>query len=398
MISGRLRTIRLRLTALFGVLFTLTSAVLIATAYLFVRNRPTRGDSAERNNGLLREALDEAGFALPAAPERRLQDRPDLPDEVATTLERLADDARNDVLNDLLSRSFMAFALTAAICLVLAWWIAGRALAPVDAITEAANRLSEDNLHERLPNDGPDDELNRLRTSFNSMLDRLERGFEARRRFAADASHELRTPLAVLGARADNILSGADNSNAATFAADVRTEVDRAERLVGALLAMAQSEQSTASHRPIDLAELVGDIAGALAPEADAASLTFDLELGEATIVGDESLVALLASNLVRNAIVHNEPGGWLSVKVEQQDAAAVLTVENTGAAVDVDELGDIFHRFNRGRDATDRHGHGLGLAITDAVATAHDAELVATARPGGGLLVEVSFDPVAQR
>lgn len=388
-------TIRLRLTLLYAALFTITSAALILTAYLFVNGGAVGPERIQRDRMLIAEAFDAAGIEQVGEFGRvggqRGAGNGGLPDEVSAALVELTNDARDDVLAELLTRSLLAFALTAGGSILLAWWVAGRALAPVDAITAAANQLSVQNLHDRLPDTGPDDELRRLRRSFNAMLDRLEAGFESQRRFAADASHELRTPFAVLRARADNVLSGADTSTKTAFASDVCAEVDRAEHLVSALLALARAEQPI-EYRPIDVAEMVGDVVGDLAPLADQHSIDVRLALAEGSTSGDVALVTSMVRNLVRNGIVHNIDGGLLDVEVVNEGTEVLLRFENSGQLLDADEVETLFQRFRRGREAADRHGHGLGLAIVDAVAVAHGFDLRAEPRPGGGLRIEVAM------
>lgn len=383
-------TIRLRLTLLYGVLFLVTSGVLIGVAYLFVANDVGH----ERSPTVRREHVEEifANAGIPG-PNTGTSGRPEPSPALEEALNQFAEDARQALLNDLLTQSLLALTITASASLALAWWVAGRALKPVDAITEAASKLSEANLHERLPNEGPDDELQRLRSSFNEMLGRLEKGFEIRRRFAADASHELRTPLAVLQAQADNVLADPEVApSARELAIDVQIQVKRAEHLVEALLALARAEDDSSEHTELDLAELVGDVVGELVAEADAQKLELHLELEDADIVGDLALVRLLASNIIRNAIVHNNENGWLKVSVSRSEEVCELRVENSGLLLDEEQLSDLFQRFKQGNGTGKQRGHGLGLAIVEAVARAHDAEVVANPRSDGGLDLKIRF------
>jgi signal transduction histidine kinase len=387
-------TIRLRLTLLFGVLFLITSGVLISISYYFVATQGQDRDDFERGGELIREVLIEAGVPeslIPELPER--SERFELPAGFQDALDKIRDDARQELLNDLLRQSLIALAITASGSLALAWFVAGRALRPVHEITEAATHLSEKNLHERLPNVGPDDELRRLRSAFNEMLERLEEGFAQRRRFAADASHELRTPLTVLRARADNALVASDaTASSRSLATDVREQVDRADHLIEALFALARSEEGTASHTAVDLAELVGEVAGELTSEASRRGLEFSLELDDAEVMGDVVLLRLLVRNVVQNAIVHNIEHGSLDVQVYQRNDETVLHVANTGAVLDDEDIGRLFDRFRQGRNADERHGHGLGLPIVDAVARSHGARIVARPNDGGGLDLTVMF------
>jgi len=132
----------------------------------------------------------------------------------------------------------------------IAEWVSGRIVRPIAELTTAANRLADDRLDERLVEVGPDDELSRLRSPFNGMLDRLEVGFDARRRCASDATHELTTPLAVLRSKADNTLDDASVlPDSARLAADVFSQVDQTDRLLVARLALARVDEVDALDR-----------------------------------------------------------------------------------------------------------------------------------------------------
>ncbi len=387
-------TIRLKLTAVFGALFVLTSVVLITIAYLFVANEPGRYRFDQVDPGL-RTALAEAGIQRPTRPDTELSrgGPPALNPRVEQAVRDFQRRNRQQLLDSLLARSLVAFAITSTGSLALGWWMAGRALAPVDAIADTANRLSEQNLHERLADDGPNDELHRLRASFNAMLGRLETAFDSRRRLAADASHELRTPLAVMRSKADNRLTDPESSEREReLANSFISHIERADRIVGQLLDLAQIEHRPDTRHLVDLADIVGDVAGQLAPEADRRKLELRLSLNDATVLGDEVTLERLVSNLLRNAIVHNHDGGWLAVDVDQTQGHTVLRVTNSGPVVDAAELDRLFTRFRQGSAAGSHHGHGLGLAIVRAVADAHSADITAHPAPDGGLELTVTF------
>ena len=190
-------TIRLKLTAVFGALLVASSAVLITIAYLFVANEPNRSRFGQIDPDL-RAAFAEAGIERPAPPTANVgsngENRP-LNPQLEQAIRDFQRRNRQQLLDSLLVRSLAAFAITATGSLGLGWWMAGRALAPVDAIADTANRLSERNLHERLDDIGPNDELHRLRASFNAMLGRLETAFDSRRRLAADAVPRAANPV-----------------------------------------------------------------------------------------------------------------------------------------------------------------------------------------------------------
>ncbi|XTZ18918.1 HAMP domain-containing sensor histidine kinase [Micromonospora echinospora] len=274
-----------------------------------------------------------------------------------------------------------------AIALLLCWLAASRALRPLRTITTVAERLSHDNLDERIAHRGPHDELGILADTFNTMLDRLARAFQAQRLFAANASHELRTPLTIIQAAAEKALSRPDRPEAdyRRALATVVSAAHRSERLLASLLTLAQLRQR-AGRETVDLAEAAAAAAGAL-PRPGPRLLA---ELAPAPLVANPVLVELLLRNLLDNAARYNVDGGtvWLNTRIRQ--GLAVLTVANTGPELTDGDLARLRQAFQRGTGRTGTDGHGLGLAIVDAVVDAHCGRWNATPRAGGGITVEV--------
>lgn len=392
----RLRpTIRLRLTVLYGVLFTVAAALLITISYLAVANQvgPRTSEGFEQRRERLADLLDVPVEELPEqgppSPEGR--------ESLRAAFESIERDVRSEFLDELLFQSLVAFAFTGAGSVALAWYMAGRALRPVDEMARAAHAISEETFDRRIDVEGPDDELRRLAETFNEMLDRLERAFETQRNFAADASHELRTPLAVLRAKADNVLSDEATGVATrTLARDVQLEVDRADRLVDALITLARADARSGDHEPIDLARVVGDVVGTFAKAADVAGIDLDLELGDALLTGDRPLLERLVSNLIDNALQHNIRAGWVRVSVATEGDHAELTVANSGAMLSDDDVEVMFERFYRTRDQSSsrRSGHGLGMAIIREVADAHGATITVEPHDDGGMTAKIRFPP----
>jgi signal transduction histidine kinase len=290
-----------------------------------------------------------------------------------------------------LEQCAIALAITALVAVGLGWFIAGRVLRPLSVITAAARRISARSLHERLAMRGPDDELKELGDTLDALFTRLEASFEAQRRFIANASHELRTPLT----RERTLLQ----VTLADPAADVDTWHDvsqeliasnkEQERLIEALLTLAVSETGIEEREPIDLADAT---AAALADvEPDGLNVCVDAD--EAPLDGDPVLVQRLAANLISNAVRHNIPGGYAQVTTRTRDGHAILSVTNSGPLIPPCEVDRLFQPFQRlGPRRAGRSGHGLGLSIVRAIATAHDATVTASARPDGGLAVHVTF------
>lgn len=398
-------TIRVRLTVLFAALFTLLAAVLVGTSYAFVARATTPEAQAHERAQVLEQALAEQGFEvdLTSRPfpmggddgQNGPGQRPDGP--VADVLRDIEDQARANVLEDLLTRSLIAFAISAVIAVGLAYWLAGRVLRPVDEIARAANSLSETTLDRRLPNDGPPDEFGRLKTAFNGMLGRLEGAFESRQRFASDASHELRTPLAVMQASADNVLASPRAPKVARdLAGEVLTQVARSDSLMESLLTLSRADDVTHTRERVDLADVVARVVTEHEPRATAAGIRLDLDVEDAPVWADLILMERMVANLVDNAIRYNvESAGWVTCTVRGADASATVEVANSGPSVAPDDVGGLFERFRRGAHRSEVSGHGLGLPIVSRVAEVHGGTVVATPRTEGGLTVTVSLPVV---
>ncbi|MDQ0788277.1 HAMP domain-containing sensor histidine kinase [Streptomyces sp. B3I8] len=279
---------------------------------------------------------------------------------------------------------------------LLGWWLAGRALRPVVSMTEAARRISEQNLHQRLALDGPPDELHLLADTFDTMLDRLEKSFESRRRFVANASHELKTPLAVQRTSLQVGLADPLPDGLAEVREDLLDANREAEQLIDALLLLARSDRGLTRTARVDLAATARRVTTRLAAQATRRGLRLDLDVtpeGAADtpplVHGDPVLLSHLLTNLVHNAVQYNHPGGHVRVRL----GTRTVTVTNTGPDIPPERIPDLFEPFQRlGPSRTATTGHGLGLSIAHSIAEAHHATLTARPGPEGGLVVTVRF------
>jgi signal transduction histidine kinase len=388
-------TIRLRLTLLYGGLFLAAGIVLLAGTHLLLRQRldeahPSGLERVERAFG----PPDRHPGAFAGSLQVHTLDGRSIPQFLEDENEQI----KQSILDEQLFQSVVALAITASGSVFLGWVVAGRALRPVHHITETARQASERSLGARVALAGPDDELKELGDTFDAMLDRLEVAFESQRTFAANASHELRTPVAILHAEADVRLAEPGLSDSEQeFARRVQTAALRSERVIDALLALSRSQSSMIERVAIDLAELAGDVAGDLAPAADARGIDLDVTLDTAEVAGDRSLLERLIANLVDNAIRHNFEGGWLRLVVGAAPGVATITVENTGPELSGEEVGHLFEPFHRSRNGSP-DGHGLGMAIVRSVAAAHGGAARAAPREGGGLMVTVQLPLAGER
>ncbi|MGW4799555.1 HAMP domain-containing sensor histidine kinase, partial [Nonomuraea sp. NPDC004297] len=265
------------------------------------------------------------------------------------------------------------------VSLAVGWLVAGRILRPIHRITATAQRLSLSTLHERIALAGPTDELKELADTFDAMLDRLERSVEGQRRFIANASHELRTPLAVQRAAIEIGLP----EDAHEIRGTLLRHNHRAERLIDALLVLAQAEHGLTGRSPVAVDQVVRR---ALAERA-AEHVTVTERAEPFVVDGDPVLLSRLVTNLLDNAVRYNRPGGTVEVTLSR----GTLTVRNTGPHVPRERLGDLFEPFRR-LHTTPGQGAGLGLSIVAAIAKAHGADIRASPNPGGGLELVVAF------
>jgi signal transduction histidine kinase len=295
------------------------------------------------------------------------------------------------VLDRMVGAAVIGLAAMVVVSVVAGWLVAGRFLRPLWTITATARDISASNLHRRLELEraGRKDEFTLLAATLDDLFARLEAAFESQRRFVANAAHELRTPLTAERTLLQVALADPDATVDSLRAAcgEVLTLGRAQERLIDALLTLATSERGLEHREPVDLAAIAGEVARSRAATA----------LGPADTTGDPRLVEILVSNLVDNAVRYNVPGGRVDVTTSAADGQALLRVSNTGPVVppgEVERLFEPFQRLGGQRLGGERlaGGHGLGLAIVRAVATAHGATVTADPRPDGGLTVEVRF------
>ncbi|MDE3023973.1 MAG: HAMP domain-containing protein [Acidobacteriota bacterium] len=386
-------TIRLRLTLIYGGLFLVSAAALLAITYVlvnrqytstfFVRSGRNAVVMAQNAKGLREVGPVPKGFPVPVGPKMLVTN-----EKLAIAAAQGQSDAAT---HKLFVDSAFALGVMSLLSLWLGWVIAGRALRPLRTITETTREISASNLHRRLDLEGPDDELKRLGNTVDGLLGRLETSFEAQRQFVANASHELRTPLTLERTLLELALSD-PNASIESYrhtCEQLLAVGEQQERLIEALLTLSRSQRGLDSHQPVDLAA----IAAAAVAAVDRDGLAFGTAIGPANTTGNPRLVERLVANLVGNAVDHNVDGGTVSLSTETRGGRAVLTVANSGPAIPPAELDRLFQPFQRLEGSrTHSHGLGLGLSIVKAIADAHDATITTRALADGGLQVQVGF------
>ncbi|MEU0884367.1 HAMP domain-containing sensor histidine kinase [Lentzea sp. NPDC005914] len=299
--------------------------------------------------------------------------------------------------HQLLVGSAVALVVLIPIAVGGGWFVAGRFLRPLRAITATAKAISAGNLDQRLDLGEPVDELTELGHILDDLFARLEASFNAQRHFVANASHELRTPLAGLRTLLEVTLADpdADTGTLRSACEEALTLGEHQERLVQALLALATSERGVTRWDTLDLAQVVTGVLVSRRDPATQKGINLAEHLTPAVTAGDPRLIESLVANLIDNAIRHNHPDGHIHVTTQTSGAHVVLTVTNSGPVVPEDQLQRLFQPFQRLSPGRNNHaGHGLGLAIVNAVTQAHHATLTTTARSQGGLTVTVRFAP----
>jgi signal transduction histidine kinase len=290
----------------------------------------------------------------------------------------------------------VALVVIAAASVAIGWLIAGRVLRPLRTITAAARRISASSLHERLALTGPDDELKELGDTLDGLFARLETSFDAERRFAANASHELRTPLTRERTLLQVTLADPASSTSTwqTIGHELLASNVEQEHLIEALLTLATSEAGVGERELADLAALTSGALNAARPAFGRLGLHVHADIQPATLDCDPVLVQQLVTNLVDNATRHNVPGGDVRISTTTTPAGVVLSVSNSGPVIPATEVDRLFQPFQRLGPRPGRRdgGHGLGLSIVRAIASAHAATIAAVPRPGGGLAIEVTF------
>ncbi|MFF3391312.1 sensor histidine kinase [Streptomyces sp. NPDC002669] len=308
---------------------------------------------------------------------------------------------RPDILQALVKASGVALLFLALIGFGAGWLIAGRVLRPLQDITRAARRAADGSLDHRVGLTGPRDEFTELSDTFDDMLARLQRSFDAQQRFAANASHELRTPLAVSRTMLDVAVADPDGQDYQRLVSRLRETNQRGIDITDALLQLSALDHAPpATEERLDLADTARAAVGTVREEAGARGIDLATDLRPAPVTGNGVLLRQLTLNLLHNAVRHNLPtGGSLALTTGPdpvRPGRALLTVANTGPLLPdtVDHLTEPFLRGGGRLAEKDpgRRGHGLGLAIVSSIVRAHHGELALTPNPGGGLTVRVSL------
>ena len=310
------------------------------------------------------------------------------------------------ILRQVQSISLLMAGVTAIIGILGARWITQKALSPVNRLRQMVKNIQVDTLSQRVPLDGPPDQVKDLAEAFNHALERLEKAFEMQGRFVADASHEMRTPLATMRTNLEvlQLDPKATLSDYKEMSVTLTRTLDRLERLSNDLLLLARGELEV--HKvPVNIEALLTEVVQNLMPFAKENHVIINMKVQEgAVVLADERLLGIAFGNLIDNGIRYNRSGGSVEITVFGVDNGLTVQIQDTGEGIPSEELPKIFDRFYRVEKSRTRYrgGAGLGLAICEHIIKLHGGHIKASSTVGEGSnfiiwlpsIASTSFDP----
>lgn len=276
------------------------------------------------------------------------------------------------------------------------YFLANRALSPVEQITSTAQSITLQDLSKRIHYRGAMDEVGRLAQTFDQMLARLQDAFERERRFTSDAAHELRTPLTVLKGQIEVTLSRARNSEEyENKLRELSAQVDRLIRLSNGLLFLSRSDQQQVDFKLSDvkLTELLGVLVEQFQPLAGEKNLQVTAQVAESlSIRGDNDLLIRLFMNLLENALKYTSANGQIELSATREADGVGVTIHNSGEGIPSEHIPHLFERFYRVDDdrSSQSGGSGLGLAIANEIVRLHGGKIAAQSEPGQGVTFRI--------
>jgi two-component system OmpR family sensor kinase len=278
------------------------------------------------------------------------------------------------------------------------WLLARFSLKPVDRIINAAHDITAHNLSRRLPMPSSNDEIGRLTSTLNEMIERLQDSFEQIRQFTSDVSHELRTPLAILMGEMELALrSPKQNVQYKETIMSALEEVTRLSKVVQSLLEISRAEtgQVKIDFLPLNLSDTIRDIAEDMQILAEEKGIKLESIIEDNIIImADYVRIHQTLINVIDNSIKYNRPNGSVLVRMQADTNYAVIRVSDTGVGIPEDSLEHIFDRFFRVDKARSRDvdGTGLGLAIVKWIVESHHGSIDVESQLGKGTMFTIKF------
>lgn len=399
MADSRRTSIRVKLTMVYSLIFAGTSMSLMAGTFLVVRR--TLVDEFHRLNNF--DLKGDGGSELPTGKVVTI-DRTGVPVTIGDLRSKINADqttALEAMTNHLLITVLTMAAVACVLAVVVGWLLSGRVIRPLRLIVGTAETIAGSNLHRRIRMTGPNDELRHLAETFDAMLERLDRSFDAQRRFIGNASHELRTPLAVSRTLIQVAMSRPESSaDLRKLGTKLLTVNAQQATLTDSLLVLARSDQEIRDPRLVDLDAVTRTVLDSSRDHATQARVELVCESAPIQVRGDPVLLTQLVQNLIQNAIDYNYANGQVRVALDSTDGRCHLRISNTGPVIPPDDVAVIFEPFRqlespRSKTTGGTHGVGLGLSIAEAIITAHHGSIIAEAQLGGGLTMTATL-PIA--
>jgi heavy metal sensor kinase len=273
---------------------------------------------------------------------------------------------------------------------IVGWFMARRALAGVETVTQTARQISEGSLNERVPVKRHQDEIDQLAITFNQMLDRIQTLVTGIKEMSDNIAHDLKGPITrIRGISEVTLTTGASEKEYENMAASTIEECDRLLDMINTMLVISKTEAGVnkLDAKKIDIAAVVHDACELFQAPAEDKDLKFIVDVQDSlSVLGDQRLIQRMIANLIDNAIKYTADGGTVSVAIhEQNNHFVAITVKDTGIGISDQDLPRIFERFYRCDPSRSKAGIGLGLSFARAVARAHGGDITVTSRPDQG-------------
>jgi signal transduction histidine kinase len=301
----------------------------------------------------------------------------------------------DEILNNVMNGWILAGIAAVLLAALAGWLVSTRITTPLTELTQITSRMTDGDLTARADVQSAD-EIGTLGRSFNEMAARVEETVGALRSFVADAAHELHTPLTALQANLELARSEKNASVRTHYLARAHEQSQRLEGLVQSLLDLSRIEaaESKSTFGPVDFLQLVREVGEQFASRAEQAERSFTMSVPEETVqmIGNDTQLRQVVTNLLENALKFTPANGSISLDVERSSNQVKLTVSDSGIGIPSEDLPHLFERFHRGRNASEYPGNGLGLAIVNAIVSAHNGEVSVQSEAEQGTSVSVSL------
>ena len=303
-------------------------------------------------------------------------------------------------INDALTSLLIIFSLSVPVCLIIAVltasYLAKKFLRPIDKITVTAQSIGRGDLSKRLNMKDNGDEVGRLSSTFDEMIEKLEAAFKKEKQFTSDASHELRTPVSVISAYAEDALfSEYTNQQLRESFKVVLTESRKMNKMISHLLMITRGDDRkySFSFESLLVSQILSDVTEEMKPAAQDKAIEISLDItNEMTIVADQLLVTRLFLNILENAVKYNVLGGSIKITADKKNDYVIVTVQDSGVGIPADNLSHVFDRFYRAAHTRDFDGSGLGLSIAKWIVDVHNGMITIDSILGSGTTVIVSL------